>query len=615
MLSRRAVVAAVSAGLASSFWLQRQHRVPSPPATDQPDCQFLSVPAGVNDEPGPYEVAPSGGCEGAALVRQSCVLARLSRMSAWRARRLAQRISWRCALLLAVWRRGDLALFLPPPPPHPSSPTPLRQLQQVLDSVLTDDECGQFWKSAGVKALPPAHWRCSVDSRYCLTQRDPSDLEVSDMDELSWRASGLGRLRYSTLSAARQVLSAVLSGSSSAALYSARHQLLSALSALLPKHADDAVLCSLAVRLFDRLSVAALAGDGGDAGEFTASLHAGGWLGALAAWSRERDVTICLPAARAVRRLAVATGLLSVADSLPGCIHVAEPGSVAAEARVDYDVVFVHGLLGGAAWTWRQRDCGSGVAPPRLWQQHVLGWPRGEAVDDSSLSYSQCWPRDWLPEDLRARVRVLLVDYDSWWSRRRPQCHPSSGRGDWLEERAAELLSALREVGVGGRPVVFVCHSLGGLLVKQLLVMAADSARAEERAVWLGTRGLVFAAVPHLGSAAASLLHSRPLHPLFQPSLELSQLCSSNQQLHQLHSQFEQLVEVRRPRLLSVLETEGTRLAAGWSVKLVEDLSADAVSHAETLASPGFNHLDVCKPHSRHCPIYSRIVSFINECA
>ena len=73
-----------------------------------------------------------------------------------------------------------------------------------------------------------------------------------------------------------------------------------------------------------------------------------------------------------------------------------------------------------------------------------------------------------------------------------------------LTDRAKNVLLRL-ETGrhgerIGERPLVFVTHSMGGLLVKQLLHTAHDSPNPRWRAIVEQTRGVCFIATPHIGS-------------------------------------------------------------------------------------------------------------------
>lgn len=79
---------------------------------------------------------------------------------------------------------------------------------------------------------------------------------------------------------------------------------------------------------------------------------------------------------------------------------------------------------------------------------------------------------DWLPVD-HPGVRVLGVNYETalseWYVNHHANC-PCEKAGT-LHNRAEELLHSLASSGVGanGRPVVWVGHSMGGLIAKSII--------------------------------------------------------------------------------------------------------------------------------------------------
>ena len=112
------------------------------------------------------------------------------------------------------------------------------------------------------------------------------------------------------------------------------------------------------------------------------ALFKAGFVGILAQWKDDPNLLVTLPATRALANLDSRYGpkyapgvylMLNDANLKPG-----QP----IEKSKGVDVVFLHGLLGGAFYTWRQEDAGN-----------TRGWGRADLV--SSDDYSYCWPRDW----------------------------------------------------------------------------------------------------------------------------------------------------------------------------------------------------------------------------
>ncbi|KAH0613051.1 uncharacterized protein H6S33_009431 [Morchella sextelata] len=110
------------------------------------------------------------------------------------------------------------------------------------------------------------------------------------------------------------------------------------------------------------------------------------------------------------------------------------------------------------------------------------------------------WPRDILPSNV-PECRILLFGYNS------NVAFDVSNQG--IKDHANTLLDRLgrnRKVTENSktRPIIFVGHSLGGLVIKQALINATNNYE-EYGVIKEATRGLVFFGTPHRGGNGASL--------------------------------------------------------------------------------------------------------------
>ncbi|KAL3296768.1 Kinesin light chain [Colletotrichum asianum] len=136
------------------------------------------------------------------------------------------------------------------------------------------------------------------------------------------------------------------------------------------------------------------------------------------------------------------------------------------------DIVFVHGLTGHREKTWTAHD----------------------ATDP--------WPKTLLPTKIPT-ARVLTFGYDA-------------SVADWrsvvsvnrVGNHAQNLLSALanfREDGdTNERPLIFVCHSLGGIVCEDALVSSLQRPEKHLKAILAATKGIIFMGTPHHGSGLAA---------------------------------------------------------------------------------------------------------------
>jgi len=93
------------------------------------------------------------------------------------------------------------------------------------------------------------------------------------------------------------------------------------------------------------------------------------------------------------------------------------------------------------------------------------------------------------------------------WGYHAPSNAFSAGTTMNISRFATDLLNALYMKNVGRiHPVVFVCHSMGGLIAKQAVV--SGSADPQFRHIINNVKGVVFFATPHRGSDLAKMAAS-----------------------------------------------------------------------------------------------------------
>lgn len=135
------------------------------------------------------------------------------------------------------------------------------------------------------------------------------------------------------------------------------------------------------------------------------------------------------------------------------------------------DVVAVHGLQGDAFKTWEH--------------------------ENGSL-----WLRDFLAKDLPF-ARVMTFGYDSTVAFSKSVAQ--------IEDKALDLLNRLGAERIRSdpaasnvMPIVFICHSLGGILVKKAIALAHDRCSIPEFGdIADHTKAIAFMGVPHKGSSSA----------------------------------------------------------------------------------------------------------------
>lgn len=122
---------------------------------------------------------------------------------------------------------------------------------------------------------------------------------------------------------------------------------------------------------------------------------------------------------------------------------------------------------------------------------------KSHATKTWSADNGVLWLRDFLPQE-KPRIRVLLYGYNS------SAVFGASATG--INGAAENLLNYLRlkRTHDQKRPIVWVSHSLGGLVVKKAIINAYTSGDYYE-SIHDATRGVVFFGTPHRGGHGATL--------------------------------------------------------------------------------------------------------------
>lgn len=167
------------------------------------------------------------------------------------------------------------------------------------------------------------------------------------------------------------------------------------------------------------------------------------------------------------------------------------------------DIIFVHGLQGHpqTTWTTQQREKRSvGSAFGRLFPK--AAGPDSTSRDDVPSRNGVFWPRDLLPEDCPT-CRVLTWGYDSHVTR----FFNGPANQNSFFNHAKNLLYALDRdrATCQGRGLIFVAHSLGGIIVKEVLRLARSDDQLSLLDIHASTRAVLFLGTPHRGSELAPL--------------------------------------------------------------------------------------------------------------
>ncbi|KAI8955156.1 hypothetical protein F4801DRAFT_529818 [Xylaria longipes] len=242
------------------------------------------------------------------------------------------------------------------------------------------------------------------------------------------------------------------------------------------------------------------------------------------------------------------------------------------------DIVFVHGL---------------GGASRRTWSKH----------GDPSLF----WPGTFLPlePDIK-EARILTFGYNS-------NFRPGSGKStmsilDFAKELLYDMKYAIDEMSIpnsdnlhmGERPIIFVVHSMGGLIVKEAYIQGQNDPAYTE--IIRAISSIIFLSTPHRGTNLAETLNRiLRVSIVGNPMQFITELSTGSQTIQKLNEQFRHIAP--RLQVVSFYETRPTSMARTQVMVLEKDSSV--LGYPGEVSKPlDADHHDVCKFNGLDDPRY-----------
>ncbi|EAQ86966.1 hypothetical protein CHGG_08219 [Chaetomium globosum CBS 148.51] len=221
------------------------------------------------------------------------------------------------------------------------------------------------------------------------------------------------------------------------------------------------------------------------------------------------------------------------------------------------------------------------------------------------------WLRDLLPQDVRVG-RILSYGYDSSASTLLADDGPETIQR-MAESFVQELRADRQFAGTLRRPIVFVCHGMGGVLVKKSLVYASTRTAPKVAHLWdhyVSTFAIIFFGTPHRDVDKSSWLDYEAMYKSTRHQVGAFFRTASGKG----DSQMPRLVDndfaplVKQFHLFFFWEQLPTRLGSRSALLVDHQSAAPKLDNTET-AGIHAAHPDMCKFGSRASSDYRTVIA------
>ena len=227
------------------------------------------------------------------------------------------------------------------------------------------------------------------------------------------------------------------------------------------------------------------------------------------------------------------------------------------------------------------------------------------------------WPLKFLPfEPEIGDARIMTFGYNANFK-------PGSGRNsmsvlDFAKELLYDLKYAtdesvpeLEDLRMGEKPIIFLVHSMGGLIVKEAYMQGKDDPKYAS--IIEAISSIIFLSTPHRGTNLAETLN-RILKVSFAsaPMQFISDLAAGSQTLQKLNESFRHVAE--KLQIITFYETRPTTMLKSTTKIMVLEKESSVLGYPGEISKPlDADHHGVCKYSSPDDPRYVTVRNVLKK--
>lgn len=250
---------------------------------------------------------------------------------------------------------------------------------------------------------------------------------------------------------------------------------------------------------------------------------------------------------------------------------------MAGKLTADKHVIFIHGLDGHYKKTWSEAK-----NKKNFWPEWLVGHEKNICI--WSVEYG---------------AKAIYFYDDSMALKTRA-------------ENIAEQIYIIEELK--GREIMLIGHSMGGLIIKQMIRLSFDQEHREEARLFLSSiSGIAFLGTPHAGSDLSTLGNTLPIRIILKifchnPSVITASLSRNNADLRELNQWYREWDKKFTLTRLIIGESKKTKF---WGMIVKSDSSDPGLT--TRMFHVDKNHTYLSKPESKDDEVFRHIKNFVSQ--